>query len=168
MRVAASRGKLCLVTLGFAIAIEAAAPAVPQFTGTYDVQNVRPQPPGNLRVPDPPKDGEIQLPPDFRPQVTLQLRLTVNNPLDIDLKSATLELQDTQSVLRKHATFPNIHFNRKDQASVVADLQMPQPEYDAWQEGEAPNVFIIFTDAQGRLRRQKVWLTAAPAGKGNN
>src|ERR1700686_2680634 len=96
MRNGATRGFMCLYAVGLAAALQGSAPPVPQFTGTYDVQNVTPLPRDNLRVPDPPKAGEIPLPPDFRAQVKLQLGLTINNPFDGDVKNATVELEDTQ------------------------------------------------------------------------
>ena len=114
------------------------------------------------------KAGEIPLPPDFRPQVKLQLSLAIDNPLDIDVKNAAVELEDTQFAPRKHAIFHNVNFKKKDQASVSMELQMPLPEFEAWQKGHAPNVFIIFKDAQGRQRRQRIWLTENSSGKGND
>ena len=152
---------------GFAVMLQA-APPVPQFTGTYDVNNLVSRTQNHLRVAGAMKPGEILLPPDFRPQVTIRLTLTINNPLDIDIKNTRVELQDTQLTLRKHATFEGISFKKNDQATISAELQMPQPEFDAWQKGETPNIFITFTDDQGRLRRQKIWLKPASGGKGSH
>jgi len=75
MKDAATSGFTCLDGVGLPGALQRLVPLRPQFTGTYDVQNVRPQPEDNVRVPDPPKAGEIPLPHDFRPQMKLKMPL---------------------------------------------------------------------------------------------
>jgi hypothetical protein len=95
-------------------------------------------------------------------QVTLNFSTRIYNYSGADVSSATVTLQCQERPDQVHATFNSVAIAANDSVKLSSQVTISQTEYDQWQRGRAPDLFIAYTDPSGASQRRKVELTPQP------
>ena len=95
-------------------------------------------------------------------QVTLNFSVRVYNYSGVDVSAATVTLQCQEQPNQVHATFNSVAIAATSSVKLLAQVTISQTEYDQWQRGRAPDLFIAYTDSSGASQRRKVELTPQP------
>jgi hypothetical protein len=95
-------------------------------------------------------------------QVTLNFSTRIYNYSGADVAGATVTLQCQEQPEQVHATFNSVAVAATGSVKLSSQITVSQTEYDQWQRGRAPDVFIAYTDASGASQRRKVELTPRP------
>ena len=112
------------------------------FAGYYSVGNVTQQ-------------GEL---------VQLTLNLQVFNYSAVDVKQAVIKLHESGAGLAVHGAFQPIKLfaNNRD-VKLRQQFTVPRHEYERWQNGVQPSLFIVYQDAAGRRWERTIEVAPRPA-----
>ena len=72
----------------------------------------------------------------------------------------TLQCQEQPN--QAHATFSSVAIAATSSVKLSGQVTVSQTEYDQWQRGRAPDLFIAYTDSAAASQRRKVELTLQP------
>ena len=95
-------------------------------------------------------------------QVTLNFSTRIYNYSGADVTGATVTLQCQEQPNQVHATFNSVAIAANGSTKLLSQVTISQTEYDQWQRGRAPDLFIAYTDSSGASQRRKVELTPQP------
>ena len=95
-------------------------------------------------------------------QVTLNFSTRIYNYSGADVSGATVTLQCQEQPQQPHATFNSVAIATSGSVKLASQVTVSQTEYDQWQRGRSPDLFIAYTDSSGASQRRKVELTAQP------
>jgi len=95
---------------------------------------------------------------------TLRITLTVRifNYSDADVSNATVTLSGNMDSAAAYESFTGISIADKDSAVISGTLTVPAAEYNFWQNGGSPALWIAYDDASGNAVSKKVELVFAP------
>ena len=112
------------------------------FAGFYSVGNVTQQ-------------GEL---------VQFTLNLQVFNYSAADVKQAVIKLHESGAGLTVHGTFQPIKLlaNNRD-VKLRQQFTVPLHEYERWQHGVQPSLFIVYQDAAGHRWERTIEVSSRPA-----
>jgi hypothetical protein len=107
------------------------------FAGFYEVSNVA----------------------DLGDTVRLTLTVRVYNYSDADVNNATVTLQDSAAATSDYGTYPSpVSIADRESIKLSADFTISREEYDRWQEGRAPFLWIAYQGGEGTIVRHNVEL----------
>jgi predicted RecA/RadA family phage recombinase len=86
--------------------------------------------------------------------LTLSLRLF--NHSTADVSNATVVLRDLIIPSRNFGTFPNVNIPAGQTVQLSGTFQVPQREYQSWQQGRKPFLMIEYADASGNKVRRPI------------
>jgi|SRR6267378_218899 len=91
---------------------------------------------------------------------TASLTLTVRlfNHSSMDVANATVVLRDWIIPSRNYASFPNVNIPAGKTVQLSGTFQVPQREYQSWQQGRQPTVIIEYMDISGNKVRRLIEL----------
>jgi hypothetical protein len=95
-------------------------------------------------------------------QVTLNFSTRIYNYSGADVSGATVTLQCQEQPDQVHATFNSVAIVAKGSVKLSSQVTVSQTEYDQWQKGRSPDLFIAYMDTSGTSQRRKVELTWQP------
>lgn len=133
--------RVVLLPLLLAVALVASADQGREFAAFYGVADVQ----------------------DLGEDVSLTLKLRVYNYGSEDVTGATLTLEDSAEPAKIYGAFEGVSMPSRQSVLLSADLIIPRREYDRWQSGGGPRVFLEFRDAQGEPVRRTVEIIPALA-----
>ncbi len=113
------------------------------FAGFYEIENVTQQ----------------------GPTVRLTFSVRLFNYSGAKVSGATLTLRDRLLPPQINASFSSLSFGDHESVRCSAEVSISRPEYERWQRGGVPNLFIEFRDAKGNLVRRRAELVRRPVGK---
>jgi hypothetical protein len=93
-------------------------------------------------------------------QLTFKAR--VFNYSGADITGATFLLMRADQLGPAYATFPGISITKNQSTVVSSSIALSSRDYQAWQKGAPPRLFVQFTDSQGQNRREPVQLAWGP------
>ncbi len=93
-------------------------------------------------------------------RVTLTVRLF--NYSDADVNNATVTLSGNVDPEANYGSFSGVSIADRDSTTLRADFTVPKEEYDFWQNGGCPALWIAFADSDGNNVRKKVELVFTP------
>jgi len=102
---------------------------------------------GSCRVSDVSVSGEAA-------SLTLTLRLF--NHSSADVSNATVVLRDVMIPTRNYGTISNVNVPAGRAVQFSGTFQVPQREYQSWQQGRQPLLMIEYTDAVGNKVRRPI------------
>jgi len=92
---------------------------------------------------------------DYR--VTLAVR--VFNYSDADVNDAIVTLQDSAVATSDYGAYPSpVSIADRESIQLSADFTISREEYDRWQEGRAPSLWIAYQGGEGTIVRHNVEL----------
>ena len=86
--------------------------------------------------------------------LTLTLRLFNHGTADVS--NATVVLRDWVIPSRNFGTFPNVNVPAGQTVQLSGTFQVPQREYQSWQQGRRPFLMIEYADATGNKVRRPI------------
>ena len=92
--------------------------------------------------------------------LTLTLRLI--NHSSADVSNATVALRDSIIPSRNFGTFPNVSVPAGQTVQLSGTFQVPQREYESWQQGRRPFLMIEYADATGNKVRRPIEVAPGP------
>lgn len=95
-------------------------------------------------------------------QVTLNFSTRIHNYSGADVTGAIVTLQCQEQPHQVHLTSNSVAIAANSSVKLSAPVTISQTEYDQWQRGRAPDLFIAYTDSSGASQRRKVELTPQP------
>lgn len=95
-------------------------------------------------------------------QVTLNFSTRIYNYSGADVSGATVTLQCQEQPNQVHATFNSVAIAANGSVKLSSQVTVSQTEYDQWQRGRVPDLFIAYTDSSGASQRRKIELTPQP------
>lgn len=97
-------------------------------------------------------------------KVQLTLNLQVFNYSDVDVKQAVIKLHESGAGLAVHGSFQPIKLlaNQRD-VKIRQQFLVPAHEYERWQNGTKPSLFIVYQDAAGHHWEHSIELSRRPA-----
>jgi hypothetical protein len=99
------------------------------------------------------------------PTVRLTFSVRLFNYSGAKVSGAKLTLRDRLLPPQVNGSFPSLSFGDRASVRCSAEVTVSRLEYERWQRGGVPNLFIEFRDAQGNLVRRRAELTQRPVGK---
>jgi len=137
-----SRGMACLFVVVLLANVASFAKDGREFAGYYSLGNVI-------------QDGEL---------VHLTLNLQVFNYSAADVKQAVIRLHESGAGLTVHGAFQPIKLlaNNRD-VKLKQQFVVPRHEYERWQNGVQPSLFIVYQDAAGQRWERTIEVTPRPA-----
>ena len=132
---------LLLGSIGVFIFSTAAALAVDgrDFAGFYEVGNVR----------------------ELGDDVELTFSVRIYNYSDADVTAATVTVQDALDCRTSYMVFPDVSLPDRNAVRLSSAFVMPRREYERWQAGASPLVFIEFVNGAGNRMPKYVELVQA-------
>lgn len=130
--------KLVFIAIAVAAAFAAAsafAADVPQFTALYQLSSVS-ESTGNCRM-------------------TFTLRLFNLSGMDLDLER--VRLTDPANTDVAWAEFSDVRVAARGSVDRTAYVTVPREEYDRWQAGGQPAIFLLFGNPMGDTNRVQIW-----------
>jgi len=95
-------------------------------------------------------------------QVTLNFSTRIYNYSGANVTGATVTLQCQEQPNQVHATFNSVAIAATSSVKLSSQVTVSQTEYDQWQRGRTPDLFIAYADSSGAAQRRKVELTPQP------
>jgi len=95
-------------------------------------------------------------------QVTPNFSTRIYNYSGADVAGAIVTLQCQEQPNQAHATFSSVAIAATSSVKLSGQVTVSQTEYDQWQRGRAPDLFIAYTDSAAASQRRKVELTLQP------
>jgi hypothetical protein len=92
--------------------------------------------------------------------LTLTLRLI--NHSTVDISNATVVLRDSIIPSRNFGMIPNVNVPAGQAAQLSGTFQVPQREYQIWQQGKQPILMIEYADAAGNMVRRLIEIERTP------
>ena len=86
--------------------------------------------------------------------LTLTLRLI--NHSSADVSNATVALRDSIIPSRNFGTFPNVSVPAGQTVQLSGTFQVPQREYESWQQGRRPFLMFEYADISGNKVRRPI------------
>ncbi|PYU21650.1 MAG: hypothetical protein DMG30_17135 [Acidobacteria bacterium] len=96
---------------------------------------------------------------------SLTLTLRLFNHSDTTAANATVLLRDWIVPSRNYGSFPNLNIPRGQAVQVSGNFQIPQREYQSWQQGRPPSLIIEYVDASGNKVRRPIEISTGPVRK---
>jgi len=95
---------------------------------------------------------------------TASLTFTVRlfNHSGADVTNATVVLRDAVIPSRNYGTFSSVSVAAGHAVQLSATFQVPQREYQSWQQGQRPFLMIEYADAAGNKLRRPVEVVRGP------
>jgi hypothetical protein len=87
---------------------------------------------------------------------TLTMTLQLFNHSTADVSNATLVLRDGIIPSRNYGTISNVNVPAGHAVQLSATFQVPQREYQSWQQGRQPFLMIEYADAAGNKVRRPI------------
>jgi len=87
---------------------------------------------------------------------SLTLTLRLFNHSSADISNATVVLRDMIIPSRNYGTFSNVSVPAGQAVQLSGTFQVPQREYQSWQQGRQPLLMIEFADAAGNKVRRPI------------
>jgi hypothetical protein len=98
--------------------------------------------------------------------VRLTFSVRLFNYSGAKVSGATLTLRDRLLLQQINASFPSLSFRDHESVRCSAEVTISRFEYERWQRGGVPNLFIEFQDSKGNLVRRRAELVQRPVGRG--
>ena len=95
--------------------------------------------------------------------VTLTFTVRIFNYSGEDVAGATVILEDSL-FLDEYGSFLDVWFAEQGEVLLQADLIIPWEEYDLWQRGASPSLFVELQDGNGNSLRKPVELVQMLVG----
>jgi len=87
---------------------------------------------------------------------SLTLTLRLFNHGTADVSNATVVLRDWIIPSRNFGTFPNVNVPAGQTVQLSGTFQVPQREYQSWQQGRRPFLIMEYADATGNKVRRPI------------
>ena len=97
---------------------------------------------------------------------SLTLTLRLFNHTTADVSNATVVLRDMLIPTRNFGTFPNVNVPAGQTVHLTGTFQVPQREYQGWQQGRRPFLMIEYADATGNNVRRPIEIAPGSVGHG--
>jgi hypothetical protein len=94
--------------------------------------------------------------------VSLTLTLRLSNHSGADVSNATVLLRDWILPSRNYGTFASVNVAAGRTVQLSGTFQVPQHEYQSWQQGRHPFLMIEYADAAGNKVRRPIEIARGP------
>lgn len=96
------------------------------------------------------------------PLVQLKFTIRVMNHSDADVSQARIDLDDFFFGTKKRPLSKSVNFKQGDFVLLSNTMLVPKQDYERWQQGSTPYVFIEYRDPAGNNKRDKITLSRLP------
>lgn len=96
--------------------------------------------------------------------VTLTFTADVFNYSDSDVAAAVVVLADSL-FFDEYASAPDIWLADREKVRIQGSVTVPLREYEQWQQGASPFLFIEYSDSSGNTLRRSIELIQMPFGE---
>ena len=93
---------------------------------------------------------------------SLTLTLRLFNHGTADVSNATVSLREWVLPSRNYGSFPNVNIPTGKTVELSGTFQVPQREYQSWQQGRQPFLMIEYADPAGSKLRRPVEVARGP------